>query len=1013
MAPSSVPATLPHEVDPKTWPLPDYFDMALQLTAQKVGERASSLRLALSREPAVIVLPVQTQAFGWSPAMRALVGAQLDRELAARGVDASRQTDIADAHGPFVRRFSDQQLEALARAHPRSKLLGLYLGHDSRGTTFLTLVGGTGATAKLARRSVAQPASPSQALQTVGTALPAMLAELGFGAATARVSGAPVAASCSADTWALADPAPDAPASVRACHAIVLATLAPEFEPARLAPVPRTPSKLAWLAQAHVEADSLASQGGPFAAIRALAWAQLQLADGWPAIAPLVDSNDPVVRPLARLLWAPRRASTIPASSIRDAALRYMLADMEQLPPYARVLAGERLEIDDHFPRVDLCSIDREFPSVRALPGCAGGSPRPTRAATRAEALLYNEWRLASSYRDLIYYGHTLGLPERRKAALAEMPADLAAHPFIRQARFATESLDQERANFDELLKAVRSVVQDHIQSMTDLQQFLGLHTHDNLSESEWTRNLNLLHDDRVRRCTDDEARLLSVLRYDAFVASNRPASQRVSGTPVAFLKPQMLNQPSSATSPTAAQPTPSGAATVRSDKLFTPTNPSAAAEAAENQWRRVLAQRPDDMGTRTDLAMLMLGQGASMSDALALLEKHPVEARSDRQVRASNDWAAPAHAFFFAGELGAAKDYYERVRRVGTRSESDMHAEVRLRQIDGDIAGALRATEARLERYESDFSRRDLAGFEFMRGHAERAWSVLTPRLVSTKTLELWTGVQVGQRMEGKSLQAVSAWLSQRGVDRVQIQYQDVTALHLHRYATLDREPTEADIAVLQALTSRAPLWAVSAQLSRAAARGPVSAEELRSLQAAINQVDWQLREPLEPLYAWVAWRATAGADPALALMGQASLANNFDKLLAAFVVLAMKGDSAQAARYFRAARFALADIGLGTMTDTVHSRPYQLALLGYLVQRENGDKALRDEVLKHARAYQRVFAFLAWPYAMEANLAPEPATRMKAACRAQKLDPASMLLGWSGMKPSQASAACRQAGW
>jgi hypothetical protein len=108
------PPAVPHEKNPDSWPQPDYFSEALNHTNLKADTRFGSATL---RSPAnapahqFIVLPVQIQAFGFTPPFRALVGAYLDHELAARKIAASRQTDITDAYAPFARRLDSQEVD--------------------------------------------------------------------------------------------------------------------------------------------------------------------------------------------------------------------------------------------------------------------------------------------------------------------------------------------------------------------------------------------------------------------------------------------------------------------------------------------------------------------------------------------------------------------------------------------------------------------------------------------------------------------------------------------------------------------------------------------------------------------------------------------------------------------------------------------------------------------------------------------------------------------------------------
>jgi hypothetical protein len=61
-------------------------------------------------------------------------------------------------------------------------------------------------------------------------------------------------------------------------------------------------------------------------------------------------------------------------------------------------------------------------------------------------------------------------------------------------------------------------------------------------------------------------------------------------------------------------------------------------------------------------------------------------------------------------GELDVARVYCQRTADTNTFSGPDLTARVRLHMIDGDLPGAMKASRIRLERYESDYARRDLA---------------------------------------------------------------------------------------------------------------------------------------------------------------------------------------------------------------------------------------------------------------------------------------------------------------
>ena len=93
------------------------------------------------------------------------------------------------------------------------------------------------------------------------------------------------------------------------------------------------------------------------------------------------------------------------------------------------------------------------------------------RPATRPEALLYQEWRLAAWYHDLHKRARTLGDMERARTFASGLPGDVAAHPFVRRLLISSEARDKPTGSFDDLLRITRQRMDDTIQSMVDLQR--------------------------------------------------------------------------------------------------------------------------------------------------------------------------------------------------------------------------------------------------------------------------------------------------------------------------------------------------------------------------------------------------------------------------------------------------------------------------------------------------------------------------------------------------------------
>lgn len=996
---------MPHETAPPRWPQADYFQLALVRTRTQATRRMEELRLRSDARPDLLVLPVQTQAFGFAPPFRAVIGAELDRLVGAPGVARSRQTDWADAIGPFRRRIDDGEIDTLERRYPGATLIVLYLGHDGAGNAFLTLMRRVAGKSTLAHRSLPLPDAAVPAYDVIAPMLPAMLKELQV-SISERGTEAPIA--CEPKAWMLADLEPGVPRAERVCHALGLGTLLPDFEllPSAFGPL-ATPRKLAWLAAAYAEAG-----GG---AIRELASHQLGFERlPYAALAVHARSADPVVAPVARLLGSATRGAAMPLQSVRDARQRDLDQAAAGLDSQLRPVFVERGWLDEPSRPVDWCAIEAEYPVMKASEGCRMGAPRTGPLPSRARQELFEEWRLVRGYKDLQYLGRTLADPAGVAAALKAMPPDVAAHPFVRQSRFAYVALaEADLGSFEARLARLRAAATDFVATTVELQSHGSWLAGYSLAEHAWSGNAHISSDPEVRAVSLDERRLLLVLRFDAFASPELGPSRREAGQPAYFLGDEaalyatlpMLTSKHAPAAGTPAAPPPEGVFAVDAEaRLGTPSL---------EQRQQAVDRSPAQMKLRVELALALAKEGRPRAAARSVIDAYPRDLRADQRIRESHAQALPAHAFYFAGELDAARVYYERTAQIGTGSESDVVARARLRQIDGDLAGMQQATLARLERYPSDFARRDLAGLAFIRGRRDEGWSWLEPRLANADTFGLWVGAMVGHRQAGAGMAQVRDWIASSRLEQAQIGRYGAGTLLLHAYAVTDRIPSDADILLLRQRPYSEPL-AESAELVQMALAGQFDAARVKALRARLLRDDLAERldnNALLPLYAWVAQQAGAGKDEELGRVRGVTLQASFRWLLAKAAVMSLESGKGEALAFLRAARVELARIGLGELDDAAFSAPYQYALIAYLMHERTGERAYRDEALDFVRAYRRVFPFLAWIHAMEAALDPSGAAALQAACRASQLDVGSLMLARSGLAARTDSKACARA--
>ncbi len=1010
----------PHQLRPDAPLYPDYY--ALAMTHAQVTDdpawRPLHLELAAGRQdPVIIVLPVQTQAYGFSTVWRALVGARLDQELERRHLDASRQTDIVDWRGPFVRRTDDTTIAALSAEHPRADLLALYVGHDGLFHAFVSLARTEGGKTRIAHRRVELSQDARDTPDRLSAVLPAMLAELGLGdAKPAPALPARASAGCDQANWTLDDLSAGASPVATACHAVLIGSLLPDYMATlwKIAP-PDTPDRLAWLARAWVEASALAPTNPAMSSVATLAAFQLGLDPAPEDASSLANDADPVVRPLARMFWARPRASQAPGVSRNETTDRYVATAVAGLPDFAAAAVREHADFNQEFRAVDLCPMQVALPHFAVPAGCeeaASAAPRPTRPASRGQRQLLDAWRVAAAWNGLYVEGHMRGSADRLARFEQAIPARVSTHPLVREMRFAVRDTPPPPEDIDSHLARTREEVADYLQAVATLQR-------SNLLVREYPIYKHLLlaerQDPAINR-SDDAFRRLQSVEFHETVGPMTWHPDRPGAQLAAFLAdgPFGIAEMNAATARgMGGKAVPSAAP----DPKMVP-KPTFAGIPGEPlrpraELEQALAADPFDFFARLELAMVMLEHGEGVAAARRLLDARRQRGRLEDDITESDERAQVGDLFFFAGELDAAGDYYQRASSLDTGSASDIRAKLRVAAIAGDLRASLAQAHQGSVRYRDEWLRSDEAGYDFMLGQPAEAWSLLLPRMQTGTSVGLWRSALVGHRMAATPLADLPDWITR---NRLVLASADGTSYAaagwLRTYATLDRLPTSADVALLKSYELDGKRWApMSGALVIKSAIEGSQQQDLDALARDMQGVWGSDRALLMPFYGWALWNASGGKDARLDEFRALPLEGGFARALAKAMVLAADGRRDEALRFLTAARYELSRNGAETFANDWRTASYDFVLATWLMTRKTGERAYARQGLAVARGYQRVTEYLGWPYAAEALLGDDPKARAIAACRAQWLDPGSMMLRESGLHPDQKSAACRKA--
>ncbi len=1028
----------PHQLTPDAPVLPDYF--ALSLAHVSVTDdpawRALHLRIAdRQADPAFIVLPVQTQAYGFSPMFRALLGARLDRELQRRHLGASRQTDIADWRGPFVRRSDDATLAAFAAEHPSATLLALYLGHDADGHAFLSLARGVGGDRRVAHRRVDIPQELVPTLDAFTAVLPPLLAELGLGDAhPAPPPAAKGDSACRKSDWELEDSPANADPGASACHALLVGTLMPEYL-SRLADFtqPSSPERLAWLARAWVEAGAFDARSPRMQSVARLAALQLRIDPKQETTAALADDGDVVVRPLARLLWARARARSMPRQSSDAAARAYVEEATAGLPPFASAVIEQRARFTENFHEVDPCAMEAALPQLKLPAACETAlvplQLRRSRPASLAQTRLMESWRLAAAWSELDVEGRVRGSARGIADTLQQMPPQLASHPFVRELHAAVQQYEKSARSADAHLAQSRARLRNQAVAVATLQR------EDALLRQLDAEALGVTSQERqdpaIARLLDDLERMTWVVGFDFHTAVLwRP--QRNPTLPATFLAAGDFGDAERvAMAPLLRASMGLGAASgplrvgvPQQRPSAPPSMPGRAIGGGSFDKARVwgmpdkasfetrLAKDRADMGARVGLALLALEGGASVAEARRIVDAQPRRRQAENRLVESQAWSLAAHAFYFAGELPTARLYYARSLETDMGSAGDMLARERIAAIDGKLRDELDATRERAERYDGDSDVGNEASLLFMLGRPQEAWPLLLPRMQTSTDATLWRSAFVGHRIAGRDASALPDWIGANKLEEAAIGSSPGAPQFLFEYATIDRLP--AAVVARPHSSSLADFLSISwfggPMMLRAAIDGTGAVDTAaldRDMQSALYSFPRLL-----PFYAWATWQATQGKDPVLDVPRGVAPEAGFAGQLAKAMVLSADGRRDDALRALTAARWELGRIGgMNAFPDDFRNSPHDFVLATWLMSRKTGERAYAERGLAVARAYQAVWPYLGWPYAAEALLGRDDQARAIAACRAQKLDPGSMFLRESGLHPDPKGAVCRKA--
>lgn len=132
-----------------------------------------------------------------------------------------------------------------------------------------------------------------------------------------------------------------------------------------------------------------------------------------------------------------------------------------------------------------------------------------------------------------------------------------------------------------------------------------------------------------------------------------------------------------------------------------------------------------------------------------------------ENTVGLSNDAYEAASQLYWRGAVDQAKPLFALSASYETGSEGEMLSSERIALLGEDYPGAARAALQRLMRYENGYSARDYLAFLFAFGDAKEAWPAFNQSAERFDNAELWSAALMGNRIAGATTAQFSEWLA------------------------------------------------------------------------------------------------------------------------------------------------------------------------------------------------------------------------------------------------------------
>jgi hypothetical protein len=223
--------------------------------------------------------------------------------------------------------------------------------------------------------------------------------------------------------------------------------------------------------------------------------------------------------------------------------------------------------------------------------------------------------------------------------------------------------------------------------------------------------------------------------------------------------------------------------------KQVMPRNPSADPVA---ELRAAIAKEPENWSNYRDLGLLLLRRDANYREAQKVYLSYPGFKRRDPEepVRIANDAYEVGTQLFWRGQAELARPLYELSAGLQTGSAGSMTSEIRLALIDGDYESAAQGSIERALRYPNAYGYRDYLSLLHVLGHGDDARAGFTQIAKNFDNPSAWLSMVVGQRMNSTTADQFRRWVLSEDIRAARYRGRHFAPIYALWWMTTDRTP-------------------------------------------------------------------------------------------------------------------------------------------------------------------------------------------------------------------------------